>query len=190
MAHAQNTEYVDAFLWEHLTAFAPTTKPALEAIVGSGNSSPELVVRGGMHDATVLSRLLVRTEPFTGLVVSIGVTAAANEDLLCSISNFIAELPHHPGFTCRTAKDEFLMIFPGDYGAGAHRRLSSIAEQLWDYQLRTVGSSPILFCWSAVDVKREPLVDAISAATEDMYQTRRMREAAFASSRNRRRMAV
>ena len=190
MTHAQDTVYVDAFLWEHLTAPAPATKPALEVIAGSGNSSPALAVRGGMHDATVLSRLLVGTRPFTGLVVSIGVNAAAKEDLLRSISNFIVDLLRDSDFTCGAAKDEFLMICPGEQGAEAHRRLCSIAEQLWDYQLRTVGSSPILFSWGAVDVKRERLVDAISAATERMHQTRRTRESVFTSSWNRRRMAV
>ena len=159
-------------------------------IAGSGNSSPELVVRGGMHDATVLSRLLVGTKPFTGLVISIGVNAAASEDLLRSIGNFIVDLLRDSDFTCRTAKDEFLMICPGGQGAEGHRRLSSVAEQLWHYQLRTAGSSPILFSWGAVEVKRERLVDAISAATERMDQTRRTRESASTSFWTHRRIAV
>ena len=69
--------------------------------------------------------------------------------------------------------------------AEAHRRLTAISEHLWDYQLRVAGTASILFTWGAVDVKRERLVDAISAATERMEQTRRTRESAFFSLNRR-----
>jgi hypothetical protein len=181
----KHTVYIDEFLWEHLTAPAPKTRAALELVPGSGPSSPELAVRGGMHDAAALSRLLVSQKPFSGLVVCIGVNAASSDELLRSITNFIVGLIRDDDFTCRMAKDEFLMICPGDHGAEAHRRLTAISEHLWDYQLRVAGTAPILFTWGAVDVKRERLVDAISAATERMEQTRRTRESAFFSLNRR-----
>ena len=181
MENTKHTVYIDECLWEHLTSPATKTRPALELVPNSGPSSPELVVRGGMHDAAALSRLLVSNKPFTGLVVCLGVNAASSDELLRSVSNFIVGLLRDDDFTCRMAKDEFLLICPGEQGAAAHRRLTSISEQLWDYQLRAAGSSPILFSWGAVDVKRERLVDAVSAATERMDQSRRTRESAFFS---------
>jgi hypothetical protein len=186
---------VDAFLWEHLMTPAPKPRVVFELIPGSGSATTELAVHGGMHDATVLSRLLASSKPFTGLVMSIAVNhldlpAAENAGLLRSISNFLVGLLRESDFTCSTAKDEFLIICPGLQGLEAHRRLSLIAEQLWDYQLRTFGGSQVLFSWGAVDVKRERLVDAVSAATERMYQTRRTREAVSASTSNLRRKAV
>jgi hypothetical protein len=55
--------------------------------------------------------------------------------------------------------------------------LSEIAQQLWDFQLRTVGNASVLFSWGGVEVRGELIEDAIASASERMHDTRRSRSA-------------
>ena len=79
-------------------------------------------------------------------------------------------------FACQSSPEEFLLIYPGHRGASAQRKLSQIAQQLWDFQLRSLGTFSILFSWGGVEVRSESIEEAISAANERMQETRRGRK--------------
>jgi len=216
-SHAYPEVAVDASLWESLLSgksipVAPAitvkaTEPKLERtssapeaqfqlIRGSSSSaSNELLVPAGMHEKSDLTRLLQSNKPFTGLVVSIGVSendgrAPRNEDTMRSTAMYISGLLREKDFGCRAADDEFLMICPGEKGAEAQRRLSHIAERLWDFQLRGLGTYSILFSWGGYDVQGEPLSEAISAACDRMHQTMRSRKTVSMDSVSHRRKAA
>lgn len=68
------------------------------------------------------------------------------------------------------------MIYPQERGASAQRRLSQIAQQLWDFQLRSLGTFQILFSWGGVEVRSESIEEAIASASERMQETKRGRK--------------
>jgi GGDEF domain-containing protein len=195
---------IDAFLWESLvsgkpTAVAPasisTPETQFQLIRGSSSTSAELLVPAGMYDETHLCRLLEINKPFTGLVVSIGVSEndgrpPENEDVMRSAEMHVAGLLSENDFGCRRGIDEFLLICPGQQGAEAQRRLSNISERLWDFQLRGLAAFTILFSWGGVDVQNEPLSEAVASAAERMHQTKRSRKTVSMDSVSNRRQAV
>jgi len=192
---------IDASLWESLISDKPATTPApavtvqqsepepakvpvpevqLQLIRGAAYSSDELMVPAGMHDHSYLAKLQEFNKPFTGLVVSISVCQgdgkALDQNLMHYAGAFIGGLLGDKDFGCRTKEDDFLLICNGLQGAEAQRRLSFISERLWDFQLRGLGTFSILFSWGGVDVRNEPLSEAVCYATERMTQTRRTRK--------------
>ena len=128
----------------------------------------------GIIPQTALEKLLSSPKPFSGQVVSIGVNHADSQELMHSIAAYVGELLRPNDFCCRSDYDEFVLACPGETGAPAQRRLSQIAERLWDFQLRGVGAGSILFSWGAVQVQDQPLGDAIASAVDRMRQTRRL----------------
>jgi GGDEF domain-containing protein len=122
--------------------------------------------------------LLERNAPFTGLVVSIGINDSDSsmwhsQGLMQSVGNHLASLLAEKDFACRIAYDEFVLVCR-EQGAQGQRRLNQIAERLWDYQLRGIGTCSILFSWGGVQVQDQPFADAIASATERMRDTKRI----------------
>lgn len=140
--------------------------------------SASLALPAGFQDGFALTRLVASRQPVSGLVVSIG--ASASQDTNRSVSSNVQDLIQSligPGdFAAQSGKDEFLLIYPNERGASAQRKLSQIAEQLWDFQLRSMGSLSILFSWGGVEVRSESIDEAIASATERMQETRRSRK--------------
>ncbi|MDQ2946349.1 MAG: hypothetical protein M3Y27_10480, partial [Acidobacteriota bacterium] len=69
----------------------------------------------GMHAPAVLSQIVESYQPFSGLVISIGVSAkdsreASAEDLAFSVEPFIAGLLRSSDFGCRVDRQEFLLL--------------------------------------------------------------------------------
>ena len=138
----------------------------------------DLQVPPGMHPFAALSQLMENRQPFTGLVISIGVTAknsreTRNEALGLPLEQFIAGLLRSSDFGCRVDSEEFVLLCPQPSAAAAQRHLSHISEQLWDYQLRGLGKSPLVFNMGGTDVHNESVADAISSARQRMNQSRR-----------------
>lgn len=153
----------------------------LAAVVAATNHSPqdsERALPAGLHDGFVLHQLVQSRRPISGLVVSIGVNALRNPDgtLPESIHALVQSLIGPHDFAAQSSDDEFLLIYPQERGASAQRRLSQIAQQLWDFQLRSLGSFQILFSWGGVEVRSEPLEEAIASASERMQETKRGRK--------------
>jgi hypothetical protein len=146
------------------------TNPAAEAALPAGFPA-------GFHDGFVLTRLVETRQPVSGLVVSIGASTSQDtgRSLPSDVRAFIQSLIGPGDFAAQSGTDEFLLIYPGERGASAQRRLSQIAEQLWDFQLRSMGSLSILFSWGGLEVRSESIDEAIASATERMQETRRGR---------------
>ncbi len=145
----------------------------------------------GMLDRPSLARLLEANKSFSGVVISICInedqSSWCSEGLLEWVENYIAGLLEEHDFGCRTAPKEFLMVCPAILGAKAQRRLNEISERLWDFQLRGIGTHKIAFNWGGVEAQNRPLADALTAATERMYQNRRGRNPIYMNSVNARR---
>jgi len=161
----------------------PAELTRLNTVVAATASAPSQQLRvepalpAGLQDGFVLTRLVESRQPVSGLVVSIGVSASqdTNRSLPADIRALIKSLIGPNDFAAQSGQDEFLLIYPGERGASAQRRLSQIAEQLWDFQLRSMGSLSILFSWGGVEVRSESIDEAIASATERMQETRRGR---------------
>jgi hypothetical protein len=137
----------------------------------------EASLPAGFHEVHVLNRLIRDHKPISGLVVSIGVSAA-NEDGKGDISpvrDLIPSLLGPQDFACATSPDEYLLIFPDERGAEAQRHLAALAQQLWDFQLNRLSEASILFSWGGLEVHKESIEEAIASASERMQETRRGR---------------
>jgi hypothetical protein len=132
----------------------------------------------GFQDGFVLSKLVQSHQPVSGLVVSIGVNASDKSDpnMPESVSKLVQSLIGPNDFAARSSEEEFLLIYPQEHGASAQRRLSQIARQLWDFQLRSLGSFQILFSWGGVEVSSESIEEAIASASDRMQETKRGRK--------------
>ena len=77
--------------------------------ISSAPTGPIIIdmrVPAGMHSQAVLSQIMESRQPFTGLVISIGVSAkdpreTRTEDLASSVEQFIAGLLRNSDFGCR-----------------------------------------------------------------------------------------
>jgi len=124
----------------------------------------------------VLSKLVQSHQPVSGLVVSIGVNASRkSENMPEGVTKLVESLIGPDDFAAQSGEDEFLLIYPREHGASAQRRLSQIAQQLWDFQLRSLGSFQILFSWGGVEVRSESIEEAFASASERMQETKRGR---------------
>jgi hypothetical protein len=54
--------------------------------------------------------------------------------------------------------------------------LARSPNQLWDFQLRSLGSFQILFGWGGLEVRSESIEEAIASASERMQETKRSRK--------------
>ena len=179
---------IDAALWERLISSQPkrnllssaanTIEASYQMIQDDGQIPSSDSQLSGMIQQPVLEKWLESEQRFTGLVISIGIndsdsSMSHSRGLMQSVGSFIAGLLRTKDYCCRTSYDEFLMVCPGEQGAQSQRRLNQISERLWDYQLRGIGASSILFSWGGVQVQNQPLADAIASATERMRETKR-----------------
>jgi GGDEF domain-containing protein len=161
---------------------------------------PELQVPGGAHEVTTLNRLLLEPEPFQGLAVSAGVVEyarlmadhgrAAIEQLMGSLDRALNSLCREQDFFCRSAEDEFTLLFVRENGPAAQRRMTQVAERLWDVQLRCLGNISVFFSWGAAEAALEPLAGTLAQAREQMLQNRRTRRGAVTLGPRTRRRAI
>jgi hypothetical protein len=176
---------IDRALWERLVGGEETNpEPALE------QPAREPAWPTGMIQQPAFQTLLDGGEPFSGLVVAIGVNDSDSsmwhsQDLMQSVGGYIGGLLLEKDFSCRTAYDEFIVVCPGknvcrgenvcpgENGAQSQRRVNHISERLWDYQLRGNGACSILFSWGGVEVQDQPLAEAVASAVDRMRQTKR-----------------
>jgi len=151
---------------------------AMAAGASNNAQGENAVVPAGFHEGYILSRLVQTRQPVSGLVVSIGVNTPRNSDgsMPEPIRKLVQSLIGPGDFACQSSSEEFLLIYPNERGASAQRRLSEIAQQLWDFQLRSLGSFSILFSWGGVEVRSESIDEAIASANERMHETRRGRK--------------
>jgi len=170
-------------------ALVPTVQAHYEVIQPANIPTPQ-----GLIDEVTLRRILSIGKPFTGVVAVIAVNdqesdrrSESQREFVCS---FIAGLLDEHEFACRTGREEFLLVCPGVLGGEGQRRLNEIAERLWEFQLRGIGTRAIKFSWGGVEVYNQPLAEAIASAAERMHQTQRVRNPILFDSVNARRKFV
>ena len=148
-----------------------------------------LVLPSGMNDRATLDFLKRDPASFTGLIVSIGINDYARlqetsgrpaaEELAKSVTQLVKSLITMPNgsefFGCRSADDEFILVFANESGSVAQRRLNGLSERLWDFQLRSLGNFSVMFSWGATEANGETFEDAVEAASERMRETRHNR---------------
>jgi hypothetical protein len=158
---------------------AATNHSSMQASMqASSTQAAELSLPAGFQDGFVLNKLVQSRQPVSGLVVSIGVNTSRKADgkLPQAVHELVESLIGPNDFAAQSSDDEFLLIYPQERGASAQRRLSQIAQQLWDFQLRSLGSFQILFSWGGVEVRSESIEEAIASASERMQETKRGRK--------------
>lgn len=137
----------------------------------------QMSIPTGFQDFALLAEAMNGRALFRGTAVAISVSGMSRErGDAAGVAGFLESLLTPADFACQTSEDEFLLILPEETGAPAQRRLQYISQRLWDYQIRSVGARSLMFSWGAAEISEEPLRDAISAAKDRMWQTRRNRE--------------
>jgi hypothetical protein len=152
--------------------------------------SLELQVPAGVFQAGVLDSLMVRPEPFTGLVLAISildrtvmgpqVAAEALTELNRSIEEMMLGSLREHDTLCRVSDDEFVILYPRMTGAAAQRQTAGMSERLWDFQLRSLGYYMVIFSLGSSAVEGQPLSAAVENAREQMEQAARARRGAGA----------
>ncbi len=157
----------------------PVSKPVVArkdwgSILGHATPSPQQQLPSGFHDQHALDKLIESRLPVSGLVVSISV--GSGSALPESVIRLVYSLIGPDDFAARWGEDEFVLLYPKERTAEARRRLSLVAQQLWDFQLGSLGALQIRFNWGAVEVCAEPIDKAIAAAIERIEETKQGRK--------------
>lgn len=191
---------IDDLLWQSLFSgkpepSAPKRMERSFELIQRPPAPAEVKIPAGFHDASVLDDLLERGLTFSGLVISIGVSTpeADGENpgaVMGKVADFLQKLLRSDDFLCAASDEEFILLSSGEAGREAQRHLSEVSESLWDYQLRLLGTMPMVFSLGGAEVQRENLRDAVKAATERMQQTWRGRKAIMMPSPSQRKKAV
>ena len=161
------------------SAPAPVRPVAMEPV-----AEAKLEIPAGLHEAAVLSQLLENQAPYTGVVVAIGLNdyetlrekLASGTDSVAALNKMVLSMLRPQDFACRFQDDEYILIYPGERGSSAQRRLFQVSEKLWDFQLRSLGNLSVMFSWGGLEVTNETLAEAVASARERMYQTKRNRK--------------
>src|SRR5487761_1933109 len=159
---------------------APAVKKDWSALLNRTRAAAPagILLPEGFQDGYVLHQLIQSRRPVSGLVVSIGINAGRNADgsRPAAVNELVHSLigPHE--FAAQSGEDEYLLICPAEQGASAQRRLSQIAQQLWYFQIRSLGTIEILFSWGGVEVHSESIDEAIASASLRMRETKRGRK--------------
>lgn len=154
------------------------------SVPGPGEDS---AIPNGLQPAPVLQALLEQSISFSGVAVAIGINdfAALKErmsgntglDSLNALNRMVQSMLRPDDFACAFTEDEYILLYPGESGASAQRRLFQVSEKLWDFQLRSLGHLSVMFSWGGLEVRGEKLADAVASARERMYQTRKRKPA-------------
>ena len=150
-------------------ALAPARKVVPEEQTG------ELEIPAGHFEAAALKDLLAGKGAFRGLVVFISVVATGQlatttecpefTRLLNSVSRSLLALRRSEDLSCRSAENEFVLIYPRETGVSAQRIIARVKENLYDLQLRSLGAFSARFVWGAAESTADArLADLLSTA--------------------------
>jgi GGDEF domain-containing protein len=168
------------------TAFEPPARAALR-------------VPRGIQDRTVFDELVSQSAHFNGAVFLIGVMGfehlvaehghPAVAQAIAEATSYFDGLLNTDGFGCWVEDSAFVMILPATSAEQARLVATHTAEGLWDYQLRSLGSLPLIFHWGSAEASNDSLGDAVERAREQMLESGRARKQVLtASGRFRRRV--
>jgi hypothetical protein len=150
-------------------------------------SSEGQLLPSGLVDRTVLEDLLLTEAMLTGVVAAVSINdfedlkAKASPAELASVEQAVGSLVSgmlnsERAFASRVADDQYVLVFDGEVGASGQRILFQLSERLWDFQLRSLGRTPVVFSWGGLEVNRETMANALEEAQERMRESRRGRK--------------
>lgn len=156
-------------------------------------------IPAGWHGVERLKQLAGAPGAFEGLTVAVGVNEYERlvaqygesrcQEALAGLASSLEALAADNDFLCQNGEEEFVLLFPGLGSSEQPAKLRLLAEVLWDFQLRTLSSVPMLCAWGAAEGLREPLSAVLGRAREQMQENRRVkRGGASLLSRFRRRV--
>jgi GGDEF domain-containing protein len=160
------------------------SRPAVRPLPMEPSPEVKLEIPAGLHEAAVLSQLIENQTPYSGVVVAIGINdydalrekLSSGADSVAALNKMVLSMLRPQDFACRFQDDEYILIYPGERGSSAQRRLFQVSEKLWDFQLRSLGNLSVMFSWGGLEVTNETLAEAVASARERMYQTKRNRK--------------
>ena len=145
----------------------------------------------GIQSAAAFSDLLTRTKSFRGTVFAIGVGAPAGSTgakdrrsgaetmdaaTLSAVTGLIETLLTPRDLASRASHGEFILVCPNESGSSGQKRIQQVSQQLWDFQIRSLGASSVTFSWGAVEARGDTIANAVGSARERMRQTMRNRQ--------------
>jgi GGDEF domain-containing protein len=153
----------------------------------------------GIHDRAVFDELASQAARFDGVVFLIGVMGfehlvaehghPAVAQATGEAASYFEGLLSTDGFGCWIEDSAFLMILPATSEEQARLITTHTAEGLWDYQLRSLGSLPLIFHWGSAEASNERLDAVVDRARDQMVESGRARKQVLtASGRFRRRV--
>ncbi len=175
--------------------------PAPVQIAPAAHSVPAPVrIPSGIHDRQLLAELINQDAAFNGVVFFLGLLGyehliaehgqPAVRHAVAAANEYFSSLLGDKGFGSWAEESLFVMILPAE-SVDATRDLSQqTAEGLWDYQLRSLGSLPIIFHWGSAEAAGEPLSMAVQSAREQMLESGRARKQVLSASGSFRRRVV
>ena len=170
---------------DRLTASVSELEPPQSFFEGDSLSLEtvqELSLPLGLHDKNTLAQLMDTGKCVSGVVIYAGLNDYAKliegktkpqiDEFLHPATKLITSIVRDKDFAARVSEDTWLMVFRGELGNAAQRRIDAVSEKFWDFQLRNLGQVSLTFSSGAVQVEKEPLADAVAAAKERMEQLR------------------
>ncbi len=175
--------------------------PAARAAGQDQRAGLEADIAGGMPQGAPLAGPVDEEGPFHGLAIVVGVVdharlvaehgPVASDQLMGSIHHLITGLAADQGSASHTGDDEFVLLFAGETGVAAKRRIQLVSERLWDFQLRSLGSFSVIFSWGASESTGDSALNTVRFAREQMLESQRNRRTlATGVGRFRRRAAT
>jgi hypothetical protein len=143
-------------------------------VIEFNNIRPYDMLPVGYHEYPVLQKVAEFGRPFNGLVISIGLNQLERTEVGV-VSGFLRTLLQSSDFACMPSSDEFLIVSYNVDGEEAQRRLATVAERLWDFQLRVMGAINVQFAWGGKESTGDSLNDVVAAAVDQMRETRAAR---------------
>lgn len=173
--------------------------PSPAALVDEVQQSNKRLPRG-IHDRQVLSQMLERQSEFNGVVFLLGLLGyehlisehgqAPVRESVDAANKYFDSLLGDSGFGCWTEESTFLMLLPTEGPEEAREISQQTAEALWDYQLRSLGSTPLIFHWGCSIVEDGNLPQSIELAKDQMLEAGRARKRVLSASGRFRRKVV
>lgn len=154
----------------------------------------------GVHDRAAFDHLASQPANFDGVVFLVGVMGfdhlvadhgqPAVAQAIGEATSYFGGLLKTDGFGCWIEDSAFVMILPAASAEQARQVMTHTAEGLWDYQLRSLGSLPLIFHWGSSEASGESLGAAVERARDQMIESGRTRKKVLTTSGRFRRRVV
>jgi diguanylate cyclase (GGDEF)-like protein len=139
----------------------------------------------GLLNHSALSKRMENDEGFTGVVSVCDVDNfkdvndryghLAGDEVLRNVGQLIRSLISTDNEAFRWGGDEFVILFRNENWPLVKDRMGAIQQRLRNFRVRGHGSVPITFSWGTADVSGRSLREAVDAADQDMYSSKRQR---------------